>query len=169
MDAEALKAMYRRWLLEVWGQGNYSVADKVIAEDLVDHNRVPGQPAGRAGDVWMARMIRTAFPDATFQADVVVTDGEYVIGRWTMTATNTGPFELFGLPPTGRPVTMTGQEIFRVRDGVFAEVWHQEDVGAMLNALGLEPPPVLMRLAAKRSARQYRRQQRRAPAQGTGA
>jgi predicted ester cyclase len=169
VDAEALNAMYRRWLLEVWGQGNYSVADEVIAEDLVDHNRVPGQPAGRAGDVWMARMIRTAFPDATFQADVVVTDGEYVIGRWTMTATNTGPFELFGLPPTGRPVTMTGQEIFRVRDGVFAEVWHQEDVGAMLNALGLEPPPLLMRLAAKRSARQYRRQRRRAPAQGTGA
>ena len=169
MDAEALKAMYRRWLLEVWGQGHYSVADELIAEDLVDHNRVPGQPPGRAGDVWMARMVRTAFPDAAFQADVVVTDGEYVIGRWTMTATNTGPFELFGLPPTGRPVTMTGQEIFRVRDGVFAEVWHQEDVGAMLNALGLEPPPVLMRLAAKRSARQYRRQRRRAPAQGTGA
>jgi hypothetical protein len=45
----------------------------------------------------------------------------------------------------------------------------QEDVGAMLNALGLEPPPLLMRLAAKRSARQYRRQRRRAPAQGTGA
>ena len=161
--------MYRRWLLEVWDQGHYSVADELIAEDLVDHNRVPGQPAGRAGDVWMAKMIRTAFPDAAFQADVVVTDGEYVIGRWTMTATNTGPFELFGLPPTGRPVTMTGQEIFRVRDGVFAEVWHQEDVGAMLNALGLEPPPVLMRLAAKRSARQYRRQRRRAQAQRTGA
>src|SRR5438876_1028764 len=33
-------------------------------------------------------------------------------GRWTMTGTNTGPFDLFGLPPTGRPVTMTGQEIF---------------------------------------------------------
>ena len=116
----------------------------------------------------MARMVRTAFPDATFQADVVVTDGDYVIGRWTMTATNTGPFELFGLPPTGRPVTMTGQEIFRVRDGVFAEVWHQEDVGAMLNALGLAPPPVLMRLAAKRSARQYRRQRRQAAAQELG-
>jgi hypothetical protein len=34
----------------------------------------------------------------------------------------------------------------------------------MLNALGLEPPPFLMRLAAKRSARQYRRQKRRSTA-----
>jgi predicted ester cyclase len=167
VDADALKAMYRRWLLEEWGAGDYSVAEELIADDLVDHNRLPGQPPGRAGDVWMAKMIRTACPDAAFQADVVIADGDYVTGRWTMTATNTGPFELFGLPPTGRPVTMTGQEIFRVRDGKFAEVWHQEDVGGMLNALGLEPPPFMMRLAAKRSARQYRRHQRRAPAQGT--
>lgn len=62
MDADALKAMYRRWLLEVWGQGNYSVADELIAEDLVDHNRVPGQPPGRAGDVWMAQMVARPFP-----------------------------------------------------------------------------------------------------------
>ena len=167
MDADALKAMYRRWLLEEWGAGDYSVAEELIADDLLDHNRLPGQPPGRAGDVWMAKMIRTAFPDAAFQADVVIADGDYVTGRWTMTATNTGPFELFGLPPTGRPVTMTGQEIFRVRDGKFAEIWHQEDVGGMLNALGLEPPPFMMRLAAKRSARQYRRHQRRAQAQET--
>jgi hypothetical protein len=74
-----------------------------------------------------------------------------------MTGTNTGRFDLFGLPPTGRPVTMTGQEIFRKRDGKFAEVWHQEDAPGMLRQLGLEPPPAIMRLAARRSARRYRR------------
>ena len=169
MDPEQLKKMYLRWLSEEWGQGDYAVAEELIADDLVDHNALPGQPAGRAGEVWMAKMIRKAFPDARFEADVVLSDGEYVVGRWTMTATNTGEFDLFGLPPTGRPVTMTGQEIFRVRDGVFAEVWHQEDVGAMLNALGLEPPPMLMRLAAKRSARQYRRHQRRGLGSANGA
>jgi predicted ester cyclase len=159
MDPEHLKTMYRRWLLEEWGQGNYAVAEELIAEDLIDHNPLPGQPSGRAGEVWTAKMVRKAFPDARFEADVVVSDGDYVIGRWTMTATNTGRFDLFDLPPTGRPVTMTGQEIFRARDGRFVEIWHQEDVGGMLNQLGLEPPPFIMRLAAKRSARKYRRQQ----------
>jgi hypothetical protein len=99
-------------------------------------------------------------PNLYLEADVVVSDGEYVVGRWTMTGTNTGAFDLFGLPPTGRPVTMTGQEIFRAREGRFVEVWHQEDVGGMLNALGLEPPQLMMRLAAKRSARKYSRQRR---------
>jgi hypothetical protein len=51
---------------------------------------------------------------------------------------------------------MTGQEIFRARDGKLAEVWHQEDAPGMLRQLGLEPPPAIMRLAARR----YRRQRR---------
>jgi hypothetical protein len=53
---------------------------------------------------------------------------------------------------------MTGQEIFRARDGLFAEIWHQEDVPGMLSQLGLEPPPAIMRFAARRSARRYRRE-----------
>ena len=69
--------------------------------------------------------------------------------------------DLFGIPPTGLRVTMTGQETSGAADGVFVEVWHQEDVGGMLTDLGLEPPPFMMRLAARRSARQYRRQKPR--------
>lgn len=161
MDAAALKDLYLRWLNEVWGNGKYEVVDEVFAEDVKDHNSYAGQPAGRAGQVWAAQLVRNAFPDLTFVPDVVVSDGEYVTGRWTMTGTNTGTMDLFGIPPTGPPVTMTGQEIFRAADGVFVEVWHQEDVGGMLTELGLEPPPFLMRLAARRSARQYRRQKSR--------
>jgi uncharacterized protein with von Willebrand factor type A (vWA) domain len=74
-----------------------------------------------------------------------------------MTGTHTGPLDLLGLPPTGRPVTMSGQEIFRARDGQFVEVWHLEDIGELMRGLELEPPPVMLRLAARRSARRYRR------------
>jgi hypothetical protein len=51
MDPEQLKGMYRRWLVEEWGEGKYEVATELIADDLVDHNPSPGQPFGRAGDV----------------------------------------------------------------------------------------------------------------------
>lgn len=134
------------------------VARELIAEDLVDHNAMPGQPRGLDGQLWALTAIRKAFPDLVFTADVVVSDGQYVAGRWTMTGTNTGPFDLFGLPPTGRPVTMTGQEIFRAEAGKLVEVWHSEDAPGMLRQLGLEPPPAIMRLAARRSARKYRRE-----------
>jgi predicted ester cyclase len=152
-----LTELYLRWLDEVWGRGNEAAAVELLDEDLVDHNPAPGQPAGRAGDLWAARSVRTAFPDLRFACDVAFESGDLVTGRWTMTGTHTGPLDLLGLPPTGRPVTMSGQEIFRARCGRFVEVWHLEDVGALMRGLQLEPPPLLLRLAARRSASRHRR------------
>jgi len=157
MAENELTLLYRRWLTEVWGGGRFDVSAEIIAADVIDHNPMPGQPPGRDGHDYAVRMVRNAFPDAIFCTDVVFSDGEYVTGRWTMIGTNTGPFDLYELPPTGRPVTMTGQEIIRVADGQFAEMWHSEDVPTMLTQLGLEPPRFAMRMAARRSARRYRR------------
>ena len=152
-----LVARYERWLQEVWGAGDEAAASELLHEDLLDHNPAPGQPSGRAGDLWAARAVRTAFPDLRFTLDVAFEQGDLVTGRWTMTGTHTGPLELLGIPPTGRPVTMTGQEIFRDRDGRFSEVWHVEDVGSLMRSLQLEPPPAMVRMAARRSARRYRK------------
>jgi hypothetical protein len=49
VDADSLKAMYRRWLLEVWGAGRYAIAVELLHVDLVDHNRYNGQPDGPRG------------------------------------------------------------------------------------------------------------------------
>jgi predicted ester cyclase len=152
-----LVEMYERWLFEVWGKGDEAVAAELLHADLVDHNAVPGQPKGREGDLWAARSVRTAFPDLRFSLDVSFEHDDLVTGRWTMTGNHTGPLELLGLPPTGRPVSMSGQEIFRARDGQFVEVWHLEDIGSLMRSLHLEPPKAMLRLAARRSARQYRR------------
>ena len=144
----------------MWGEGDEAFAAEVLADDLIDHNAVPGQPSGREGDLWAMRSIRTAFPDLHFTLDVAFEHDDLVTGRWTMTGTHTGPLSILGIPPTGRPVTMSGQEIFRARDGRFVEVWHVEDVGALQRALDLEPPKAMLRLAARRSARRYRRDHR---------
>jgi hypothetical protein len=46
----------------------------------------------------------------------------------------------------------------RAGTGKLTEVWHQEDTTGMLHQLGLELPPAIMRFAARRSARRYRRE-----------
>ena len=144
MPETALHALYRRWLTEVWQQGNFAVSRELIADDCIDHNPAPGQPAGRAGHDWFVQMVRTAFPDLRFTVDVVLAEGDLVSGRWTMTGTNTGPLAMLGVPATGRPVTMTGSEILRVQDGQVREMWHQEDLPGLLQQLGLGPPPAVM-------------------------
>lgn len=64
-----LVEMYERWLFEVWGNGNETVAAELLHADLLDHNALPGQPKGREGDLWAARSVRTAFPDLQFTLD----------------------------------------------------------------------------------------------------
>ncbi len=78
-------------------------------------------------------------------------------GRWTMRGTHTGELALVGIPPTGRPVTMSGLATFRILDGRFVAVWHVANVGSMLAQLELNPPRAMLRMAAHRSARRYRR------------
>jgi predicted ester cyclase len=162
MTGDELRALYSRWLLEIWGAGRYELYPELFADDFSDHNSSPGQPPGWAGDEWFARMVRDGFPDLHFELDVSWAEAEtgLVGGRWTMTGTNTGPIPPFGLPPTGRAVTMTGQETFRARNERFVEVWHQEDIPTMLDHLGLTPPIAVMRFAARMSGLRNRRPRR---------
>jgi SnoaL-like polyketide cyclase len=77
-------------------------------------------------------MVRRAFPDLRFVLDLVVSDGKCLAGRWTMTGTNTGSIDLFGVPPSDRPVTMTAQAVVRGGDGLFVEVWTRRTCPACL-------------------------------------
>ena len=150
--------MYRRWLFDGVGQGRRRGRRAAAGRGPPRSQPRARQPAGRAGDLWAANAVRTAFPDLRFTVDVAFEQDDLVTGRWTMTGTHTGPLDLVGIPATGRPVEMSGQEIFRARDGRFVEVWHQEDIGALMRSLDLEPPRPMLRLAAWLSARRYRRQ-----------
>src|SRR6476646_8239616 len=111
MAAPDNKALMRRYYVEVWEQGNLQAADELIAPEYVDHMPGPDQAPGRAGHDETVRTIRNAFPDLRLSIDDLLADGDKVVGRWTMTATHSG--ELSGLPPTGKPVGLSGIDIAR--------------------------------------------------------
>lgn len=155
-----LTALYERFLFDLWQNGDHAVAQEVFAEGIVDHNALPDQPAGIAGQIWAVDAVRRAFPDLKFTLDVCFESGEFVTGRWTMRAHHTGTLDLLGIPATGWPVEMSGQEIFRAKNGKFVEVWHAEDIGKFQRDAQLVPPPLMLKLAAKGSARKYKRSQK---------
>jgi len=45
-----------------------------------------------------------------------------------------------GIPPTGKRVTTTGIDIFRIADGKIAEEWVNWSILSMLQQLGVVPP-----------------------------
>lgn len=79
-----------------------------------------------------------AFPDLTMQVDDIFGAADKVVVRFTLTGTNTG--QLFGLPPTGRKVTMTGIGIYRFGPhGKIVEEWYENDAIGQMRQLGLLP------------------------------
>ena len=52
--------------------------------------------------------------------------------RYTARATHAG--ELFGVPPSGRTVTITGIEVYRLADGRIVEYWGEANMSELFTA-----------------------------------
>ncbi|MGH3143242.1 MAG: ester cyclase [Gaiellales bacterium] len=131
MSTEENKALVRRFYEEVWNRGNADVAYEVFADDYVRHDLRPTEALpGPAGQKKIADDFRAAFPDLEFTIDVIVGEGDFVVGRWTASGTQSGSWG--GREPTGRRATFSAVNIFRFEDGKVAEIWnHRDDLGLM--------------------------------------
>jgi steroid delta-isomerase-like uncharacterized protein len=138
--SEENKAVVRRFIEEVWNNGNLDVIDELISDDHVDHD--PGRegtPGGREGMRAFVQMYRSAFPDTHIEFGEMVAEGDLVAGNWTATGTHHG--ELMGVAPTGKSIKITGMGMDRVRDGQIVESWGNYDTLGMLGQLGAIPAP----------------------------
>jgi predicted ester cyclase len=57
--------------------------------------------------------------------------------RQTWHGTHTGNFQ--GIPPTGKQVTFTSLEVYRITGGKLAEEWVELDMLGLLQQLGVIP------------------------------
>ena len=69
--------------------------------------------------------------------DELIAENDRVMVRWTFHGTHQGEFS--GVPPTHKPVTYSGINIFRIADGKIAEVWDLYDRLWMWQQLGVLP------------------------------
>jgi predicted ester cyclase len=44
-----------------------------------------------------------------------------------------------GLSPTGKAITMTGIEIFRINDGMIVDLWGEANLMGLMQQLGIMP------------------------------
>lgn len=139
MSTQDNKALVRRIFDEVINQRNVVAADEIFAADVRDHTVPPGLPPGRDGLKANFGAFLAAFPDLSFTVEDMIAEGDQVVTRRTFRGTHQGP--LFGIPPTGRPVTVTGIDISRVEAGKVVEHWGNEDDLGMLQQLGVVPAP----------------------------
>ena len=137
--SEQNKAIERRLTEEAWNKGNLAVVDELVAPNFVDHNAPPGLPAGAEGQKAFIKMYREAFPDAHVTIHDLLADGDKVISRWTGSGTHHGT--LFGIPATGKKVSIEGITIDRFSESKIVESWNIFDQLGMTQQIGVIPSP----------------------------
>jgi predicted ester cyclase len=81
----------------------------------------------------------TAFPDLELTLEDILAEDDRVATRITMKGTHTGV--LFGIPPTGRPVVMKANHIFRCDGGKIVQRHGQMDRLEVMKQIGMKVVP----------------------------
>jgi steroid delta-isomerase-like uncharacterized protein len=139
MSAASNRALIQRFYDEGWNGNNLDVYDELVTDDFVDHQAIPGLPAGREGFKQLNVMFKSAFPDVWVDVDNIVAEDDKVACRWTSTGTHTGQFIEF--PPSGKHAQWRSVGFFRVEDGKIREHWGIPDLLGLLIQIGVIPPP----------------------------
>lgn len=131
-------AVVRRLTEEGFMGGKVGVVDDTVSENCLDHDPMPGQSQGRAGQRETCQMVVDGLSDRRVEEEFLAV-GDKVIENWTFFGTHTGEF--LGVPATGKKLTIRGIEIWRVEEGLITERWGAIDTGDVMAQLGLLPTP----------------------------
>jgi predicted ester cyclase len=116
---------------------NEAVFLDLLIPDVVDHYAPPGLPPGREGWNLNRKILRTAFPDGRWSEEDMIAEGNLIVGRYVFRGTHQSEF--FGIPATGRQVTVPTIHVCRVENGKIIEHWGNGDDLGMLQQLGAIP------------------------------
>lgn len=119
------EALARRWHDDAINGGDLTVIDAIVAPDVIHHAGTFPDGQGPEAIKQVLGFLLTGFPDVQHTIDQVIANEDFVVTRWTAHGTQQGEFQ--GIAPTGKAVTWTGINIFRVECGRIAEEWSEVD------------------------------------------
>jgi predicted ester cyclase len=130
----ANKANVRR-ILEAFNTGNTAIVDEVAAPNLVSYTPKPGIPGDREGLKKQILQFRQLFPDARFEEQEIIAEGDVVHLRWKLVGTPRG--EYLGRQLQQNEITHYGHDTVRIVDGKQVEHRDTFDLMGFLDKLGV--------------------------------
>jgi steroid delta-isomerase-like uncharacterized protein len=133
MSEEDNKAAVRRFFEDGWNKGDVAQLKAFLADEFVSHNTL--NITIQSSDEYCRGMVayRAAFPDLITSVEDVIAAGDRVVARGTDRGTHQGEF--MGRAATGRFVTTTWIEIFRMESGKAVEGWVESDTKTLMDQL----------------------------------
>jgi hypothetical protein len=141
MSTNENRALERRWF-KAFDKGKdavMAVTDELYSDDFVLHSATGDDIHGRKAAKKYMDEIFSAFPDIHLAIDDLVSEGDKVAVRFTVTGTHKGTF--MGIPATNKKLTMWSIQIDRIASGKFVEGWERTDILGLMQQLGAMPKP----------------------------
>jgi steroid delta-isomerase-like uncharacterized protein len=127
--------LIKTYFNKAWNEGEVDVLDSVLSAGYINHT--PSTKNGihdRNELKSIIQSFRRAFPDLHFSIEDIIATDNRVVARVRMTGTHKD--SLFGLPPTGRTVSVNQINIEQVENGRIAEHWRVTDELELMKQLG---------------------------------
>jgi predicted ester cyclase len=139
------------WYQDCWTRFNNKDWDafKGCYADTIESDQVDsGQPVVKGADavVAMTKQISSAFPDMKGTGELILVNGDTIVGIFVITGTQTGELAMPGgkpIPATNKPVGYLQAHLVQT-DSTGGKVVKEEfysDTGTMMAQLGLSPAP----------------------------
>lgn len=119
MDTSDNKIIISRFIEEIENTGDVSNIREFISEDYVEVHEGERYQIGIKGAIDHVLGVRGVFPDLKMIINYQISEGEWVATVYSVTGTFKN--EWFGMKPTGLPITFTGVNMDRVKDGKIVE------------------------------------------------
>ena len=132
-DLQANKALVRAYF-EAIDTGDAAIISRFLAPDYVEHaGAFPNLRPGIDGVHDVFRLSNAAFTNFRHVIEDQVAEGDRVVTRVTATGDHVGDY--WGVPATGKTVSMEGIAIHRIADGLIAEHWGKSDLYGLLQRM----------------------------------
>lgn len=120
--------LLHRWFDEVWNKKDKAAIREMLTEETVHHGLLgPSGGVAKGFDEFeqFYAMMLEAFPDIHIHIDEVFAYDDKLAGRYTATATNSGPMQ--GQAATNKKTIFTGGGMCTIKDGKFLEIHNWVD------------------------------------------
>ena len=139
MSIEENKAVVRRFY-HLFGSNDVTALEEVLAPDLAAYSHSATNQQSREEHIQGIIMWNAAFAESHYTIEEQLAEGDKVATRGTLRATHSLG-EFMGLQPSGKQIALSGISIERLKDGRIVERRVSFDQMAMMQQLGLVPPP----------------------------
>lgn len=127
--------LIKTYFNKAWNEGELDILDSILSAGYINHT--PSTKTGihdRNELKTIIRSFREAFPDLHFSIEDIIATDNRVVARVRMTGTHKD--SLFGLPPTGKAVSVNQINIEQVENGRITEHWRVTDELELMKQLG---------------------------------